>query len=45
LNEISNLPPSVRGNTDVPFYQNVQMLMQKALLMEWDLVKGKAYAA
>lgn len=34
LNELSNLPPSVLGNTDVPFYQNTQMLMQKAILTE-----------
>jgi len=34
LNELSNIPPSVLGCTDVPFYQNNQMLMQKALLME-----------
>lgn len=34
LNELSNLPPSVLGNTDVPFYQNTQMLMQKAFLSE-----------
>lgn len=34
LNELSNLPPSVLGNTDVPFYQNSQMLMQKAILSD-----------
>lgn len=34
LNELSNVPPSVLGNTDVPFYQNNQMLMQKAILMD-----------
>jgi len=34
LNELSNVPPSVLGNTDVPFYQNNQMLMQKAILLE-----------
>jgi ATP-dependent Lon protease len=34
LNEISNVPPSVLGNTDVPFYQNNQMLMQKAILLD-----------
>jgi ATP-dependent Lon protease len=34
LNELNNLPQSVLGNTDVPFYQNTQMLMQKAILME-----------
>jgi ATP-dependent Lon protease len=34
LNELSNVPPTVLGNTDVPFYQNNQMLMQKAILMD-----------
>jgi secondary thiamine-phosphate synthase enzyme len=34
LNELSNVPPSVLGNTDVPFYQNNQMLMQKAILLD-----------
>lgn len=34
LAELSNIPPTVLGNTDVPFYQNNQMLMQKAILME-----------
>ena len=34
LNELSNVPTSVLGNTDVPFYQNNQMLMQKAILMD-----------
>lgn len=34
LSELSNLPPSVLGNTDVPFYQNNQMLMQKAMLLD-----------
>lgn len=34
LNELSNVPPSVLGNTDVPFYQNNQMLMQKAILVD-----------
>lgn len=34
LNELSNVPQKVLGNTDVPFYQNNQMLMQKALLLE-----------
>jgi ATP-dependent Lon protease len=32
LNEISNVPPTVLGSTDVPFYQNNQMLMHKAIL-------------
>jgi len=34
LNELSNIPPSVLGDTDVPFYQNNQMLMQKAILAD-----------
>jgi ATP-dependent Lon protease len=34
LNEISNVPPAVLGKTDVPFYQNNQMLMQKAVLQD-----------
>jgi len=34
LNELSNIPPAVLGNTDVPFYQNNQMLMQKAILLD-----------
>lgn len=34
LNELSNIPPTVLGNTDVPFYQNNQMLMQKSFLMD-----------
>lgn len=34
LNELSNIPPIVLGNTDVPFYQNNQMLMQKAVLLD-----------
>lgn len=34
LTELSNVPPSVLGNTDVPFYQNNQMLMQKAIQLD-----------
>jgi ATP-dependent Lon protease len=34
LNELANIPASVLGNTDVPFYLNNQMLMQKAILLE-----------
>jgi len=34
LNELANLPPTVLGNTDVPLYQNNQMLMQKAILLD-----------
>lgn len=34
LNELSNVPPVILGDTDVPFYQNNQMLMQKSLLLD-----------
>jgi ATP-dependent Lon protease len=34
LNELSNIPATVLGNTDVPFYQNNQTLMQKAILLD-----------
>ena len=34
LAELANIPPSVLGDTDVPFYQNNQLLMQKALLLD-----------
>jgi len=34
LLELSNVPPTILGNTDVPFYQNNQMLMQKAILLD-----------
>ena len=34
LNELQDLPPSVLGATDVPFYGNNQMLMQKVILGE-----------
>ena len=34
LTELANIPPSVLGNTDIPFYQNNQMLMQKAILLD-----------
>ena len=34
LNELASVPTAVLGNTDVPFYQNNQMLMQKALLLD-----------
>lgn len=34
LTDLSNGPPTVLGNTDVPFYQNNQMLMQKAILSD-----------
>ena len=34
LTELTDIPPSILGNTDVPFYSNNQMLMQKAILSE-----------
>ena len=34
LNELQELPPSVLGATDVPFYSSNQMLMQKVVLGE-----------
>ena len=34
LAELANIPPSVLGDTDVPFYQNNQLLMQKAILLD-----------
>ena len=34
LSELTNIPATVLGNTDVPFYQNNQMLMQKAILLD-----------
>jgi ATP-dependent Lon protease len=34
LSELSNIPATVLGNTDVPFYQNNQMLMQKSILLD-----------
>ena len=34
LNELQDLPLSVLGATDVPFYSNNQMLMQKVVLGE-----------
>ncbi|MBT4290060.1 MAG: ATP-dependent Lon protease, partial [Deltaproteobacteria bacterium] len=34
LAELSNVPASVLGNTDVPFYSNNLLLMQKAILSE-----------
>jgi len=32
LSEISTLPTSILGKTDVPFYVNSQMLLQKSIL-------------
>ena len=34
LSELSNLPATVLGATDVPFYQNNQMLMHKSILTD-----------
>ena len=34
LVELTNVPPTVLGNTDVQFYQNNQMLMQKSILLD-----------
>ena len=34
LSELANVPASVLGNTDVPFYSNNQMLMQKGILLD-----------
>ena len=34
LAELANVPPTVLGDTDVPFYQNNQSLMQKAILLD-----------
>lgn len=34
LAELANIPASVLGDTDVPFYQNNQLLMQKAILLD-----------
>ncbi|QBJ63682.1 protease Lon-related BREX system protein BrxL [Pseudoalteromonas sp. DL-6] len=34
LVELINVPPTVLGNTDVTFYQNNQMLMQKSILLD-----------
>lgn len=34
LNEITSLPASILGKTDVPFYANSQMLLQKVVMTE-----------
>jgi len=34
LAQLANIPPSILGDTDVPFYQNNQLLMQKAILLD-----------
>ncbi len=35
LTELANIPATILGDTDVPFYQNNQLLMQKAILLDW----------
>jgi ATP-dependent Lon protease len=34
LAELANIPATILGDTDVPFYQNNQLLMQKSLLLD-----------
>lgn len=34
ITELSTLPISILGKTDIPFYANSQMLLQKAVLSE-----------
>lgn len=34
LKELADIPPSILGSTDVPFYSNNNMLMQKGILLE-----------
>jgi ATP-dependent Lon protease len=34
MSDLGSLPPTILGKTDVPFYNNTQMLMQKVLLHE-----------
>ena len=34
INEMLTIPQSILGKTDVPFYGNSQMLLQKAVLGE-----------
>ena len=34
LTELANVPSSVLGETDVPFYSNNQILMQKSILLD-----------
>lgn len=34
LNELTSLPQSILGKTDVPLYGNSQMLLQKSILSE-----------
>jgi ATP-dependent Lon protease len=34
LQELANVPASILGNTDVPFYSNNQMLMQKGIFLD-----------
>ena len=34
LTELANISATILGDTDVPFYQNNQLLMQKAILLD-----------
>lgn len=34
LQELQNIPPTILGDTDVPFYNNTQMLMQKSIVSD-----------
>lgn len=34
LSELANVPATILGNTDVPFYSNNQILMQKGILLD-----------
>jgi len=34
INEVLTIPQSILGKTDLPFYGNSQMLLQKAVLGE-----------
>ena len=34
LSELTSIPATVLGNTDIQFYQNNQLLMQKAILVD-----------
>ncbi|MEH6595224.1 MAG: hypothetical protein V7736_06710 [Colwellia polaris] len=34
LTELGNIPATILGGTDVPFYQNNQLLMKEAILLD-----------
>jgi len=34
LKEIENIPPAILNNTDINFYSNTQMILQKAISNE-----------